>query len=203
MAFRTSAVLSVQSTTVAQPLLGSWITAGIGAPSNHPITLTLGTATSSGNDATNLFRPGDPVWLVNADGSGAEAVAISGVSGNTVTLGPQTTMDAIGGPNPVTRFAHASGAFGTGTFIALSWDANNVYVTYEDGATGAWLYLGNAYNMTATYRRIAKLAKVTGGTQPQSYSASMASPGNPFRVSEMWVLGTSVGDLYNVSLRVD
>jgi hypothetical protein len=202
MALRTSAVLSVQSTTVPQPLLGSWITAGIGAPATRPITLTLGTATSSGNDATNLFHPGDPAWIIDPNGANAEAVLISGVSGNTVTLGPQSSMDALGGANPVTRSTHVSGAFGVGSFILLNFDVNNVYVSFEDGATGAWLYLGNAINMTATYRRFAKLAKVAAGTQPQAYGAAESSPGNPFRTSEFWVLGTNVGDLYNAAFCV-
>jgi len=196
MALRTSAVLSVQSTTVPQPLLGSWITAGIGAPATRPITLT------PGNDATNLFHPGDPAWIIDPNGANAEAVLISGVSGNTVTLGPQSSMDALGGANPVTRSTHVSGAFGVGSFILLNFDVNNVYVSFEDGATGAWLYLGNAINMTATYRRFAKLAKVAAGTQPQAYGAAESSPGNPFRTSEFWVLGTNVGDLYNAAFCV-
>ena len=50
MPFRSFGVFKLQSSTVPQPLVGSWITAGIGGPSNAPLTLTLGTAMNAGND---------------------------------------------------------------------------------------------------------------------------------------------------------
>ena len=200
MAFRAGAVAKVQSTTVAQPLIGSWITAGIGAPSRVPLTITLGTATDNNTDALDFFQVGDPVLLINPNGANAETCRIQSIAsgaGNTVTLGPQNDNG-----NNVTRYSHVSGVFGTGTFIALATDNQNFYVQYEDGATGAWLYLGNQYNMTAIFHRFTKLAKVPAGVQPYSYSASENFFGAPFRMSEIWVLGTSVGDLFNVSLGV-
>lgn len=201
MAFRTFVNFKALSTTVPQPLIGSYITAGIGAPSNVPITLTLGAVSSAGNDATNIFVKGEYAWLINPDGTGGEKAWISGVSGNTVTLGSQTQY-AIGdsGLSPVTQRTHVSGAFGTGTFIALYYDFNNLFVEFEDGGTGTFLYLGNAYNMTAAYRRIAKLAKTSSGAMPSSYSVTQTSPGNPFQTSELWVLGTAANDLYNANI---
>ena len=201
MAFRTfGSTFAVASTVTPQPLVGSWVTAGLGGPSQNLLTLTLGTATSSGNDAANIFVPGDTAFLINPDGSNSEAVLITAVKNNTVTLGTQTTSAAIGGQNPVTVYQHASGVLGTGTFIALLANFNNVYITYEDGAVGQWLYIGNSYAMTATAHRIAKLAKVATNTMPYSYSASASSPANPFSSNEPWVLGTSVADAYNVTL---
>lgn len=203
MAFRVfGSTFAVASTTVPQPLVGSWVTAGLSKPAQNPLVLTLGTATASGNDAANIFRAGDQAWLINADGTNAEPVNIGAVLNNTVILEPQNVGAVVGGINPVTVYQHASGAIGTGTFIALQLSFNNMYITYEDGATGQWLYLGNKWNMTATANRIAKLAKVAANTMPYSYSATETSPGNPFSLSELWTLGTTVADTYNVSLCV-
>lgn len=201
MAFRTGAVMSVQSTSVPQPFWGSWISAivtgSLRGANVQPITLTLGTQTSAGQDASNLFIPGDPVWLIDPNGANAEACRIQGISGNNVTLGPQNDYG-----NYVTRFPHVAGAFGTGTFISLGIDANNLFIQYEDGATGQWLYLGNQWNMTATFKRIVKLSKVTAASQPFNFNATENFFGSPFRLSELWILGTSVADLYNVSLGI-
>ena len=196
MGFRSFGTFKVASSTVAMPLLGSWITAGIAGPSKVPLTLTLGSALNAGNDASQIFSPGDWAYLLNVDGSNGEPVLISAVSGNTVTLGNQTTHAEPGGANPVTTLTHASGAFGTGTFIMLKLDVNNLVVQYEDGGTGPWLYIGNQWNMTAAFKRIVKLAKVTSGIQPYSWSATENSAGNPFNTVEMWVLGSTAGDLY-------
>jgi hypothetical protein len=203
MAFRTfGSTFAVASTVIPQPLVGSWVTAGLDGPAKNPITLTLGTATSSGNDAANIFRPGDQAWLINAGGTNPEPVLISSVLNNTLILGQQNVGAVVGGINPVTIYQHASGGIGTGTFILLQMNFNNIYVTLEDGATGQWLYLGNAWNMTATSHRISKLAKVAANVMPYFYSASESSPANPFSSSELWTLGTTVADTYNVSLCV-
>jgi hypothetical protein len=202
MAFRTFAVFKIQSNTVPQPMVGSWISAGIGGPSNAPITLTLGTATSAGNDATNIFKAGDHALLLDPSGANAEDVYISAVSGNTVSLGPKAQLGTgPGGLSPVTEFSHVSGAFGTGTFITPNGQANNLFVACEDGNTGTWLYIGNAFNMTATFRRIVKLAKTAAGVMPFNYGATENFFGAPFPMSELFVFGT-LNDLYNVSFAI-
>jgi hypothetical protein len=197
MAFETAALMKLAG-AVPQPLIGSWITAGVGitTPSRQPLTLTLGNACSAGNDAAQLFGLGDPVLLIDPNGANGENCRISAVSGNTVTLGPQNDDQ-----NWVTRYPHVAGAFATGTFISLGIDVNNVYVQTEDGNTGAWFYIGSQYNFTAAFGRISKLAKVVAGVQPYSYSASENFFGAPFRASELWVLGTA-GDQWTPTLGV-
>ena len=197
MPFRTFAVLTIQSTTVPQPLVGSWITAGIGAPSNQPLTLTLGTASSAGNDATNIFQAGDDVLLIDPAGT-RENARISSLTGNTVTLGYKHAQPT-GNIVPVTELPHVSGAFGTGTFIIPALSIKGLFVAREDGATGTWQYIGNAYNMSATFRRIVKLANEASGVMPYNYSADASYFGDPISAGELWTLGLSVGDGYNVS----
>lgn len=203
MAFRTFGVFKVQSTSVPQPLVGSWISAGISGASNAPITLTLGTALNAGNDAAQIFNAGDHALLIDPSGSNAEDVYISSVSGNTVTLGYKTGYGAgqPSGQGVVTEKAHISGVFATGTFIIPNGQANNLFVACEDGNTGTWFYIGNAYNMTAVFRRIVKLAKTASGTMPFNYGATENFFGNPFAMSELWAFGTS-GDQYNVSFAI-
>lgn len=192
MAFRTVALMHIQSTSVAQPLIGSFITAGLSGPVSQPVNVTLGTMVGSDSvpyDAEAIFRVGDPVWLVDPDGSDGEPARISGLpGGNQVTLGPQQGSPR-GVVNPVTLNTHASGAFGTGTFILLHQMVNNIFVQLEDGTSGTWAYIGDAWNFTATYRRIAKLAKVASAAMPYNYNASETTGGNPFLTSELWILG--------------
>lgn len=200
MALRTGATSKVMSTVIPQPLIGSWISATnspLNAKSRVPITVTLGTVSSVGNDATNFFAGGDQVLLIDPSGQNAENCRVQSVAGNTLTLGVQNDDG-----NFVIRNPHIAGAFGTGTFIALATDVNNVYVTFEDGSTGLWLYLGNQFNMTATFRRFGKLAQTPANTQPVAFNASENFYGAPFRVSEWWVLGTTVNDLYNYSMGI-
>ena len=201
MSFRTGAVTKVASTSVPQPFWGSWITAvtvgSLAGANTRPITLTLGTACNAGNDATQLFIPGDPVWLIDPNGTNGEACLISGISGNNITLGPQNDDK-----NYVTRNPHVAGAYGTGTFILLNIDVNNFFIQFEDGATGQWLYLGNQYNFTAAFKRIVKLSKVALNSQPFNFNATENFYGSPFRVSELWILGTNTSDTYSVSLGI-
>lgn len=201
----------VQSTTVAQPLVGSWVTAGLSNPSDSALTLTLGTASASGNDATNIFGGASYAMsirqavLVDPAGGNREVVNISAVSGNTITLGVQTTHELQSGrtrDNPVTRFSHVSGAFGTGTFIIPFLEVNNILVFFEDGATGQWLYLGNSLAMTALSHSFAKIAKVASGVQPISYTMTNNSPSNSFDTDEFMVLGTTVGDTYRAAFSI-
>lgn len=203
MAFRTFAVFAIQTTNTPQPLCGSWVTAGLGNPSNAPITLTLGAATTSGNDATNIFAVGSHALLINPPGSAlganAEDVYIGAVSGNTVTLNPKASLGTQpGGLSPVTELAHTSGVFNTGTFIIPNFHANNMFVAREDGGTGVWMYIGNNPSMTATFRRIVKLNNVGANVMPFNYSATENFFGAPFAVSEIYVMGTAA-DQYNVS----
>jgi hypothetical protein len=130
------------------------------------------------------------VWLIDPNGSHGEPAMIQSVNGvaNQVTLGLQTT-GGIAGNNPVTTYPHVAGAFGTGTFIALALDVNNTLVQLEDGTGSTFAYIGVAYNMTATYRRIFKLPKVGSGSNPFYWDASESFGGNPFRLSELWILG--------------
>lgn len=196
MPFRTFAEFALQSSSVPQPLVGSWITAGIGAASKVPINVTLGTQTVSPNvDATAVFKAGEHALLVDPAGTNVEDVAITAIlSADRVTIGLQNQT------NVATRFAHASGVFGTGCFILPHILFNNLYVQPEDGNTGA-LYVGNAFNMTATFRRIVKLWFVGTGAQPVDFGSTMGMAGNPFDLSELWALGTS-GDKYTVALPV-
>ena len=106
-----------------------------------------------------------------------------------------------GGAGVVTEYSHASGAVGTGSWIILNETVNNMLVTFEDGGTGNFMYLGNSYNMSPTFRRIFKMPKVASLQNPYYYSASENFGGNPFAVSELWVYGT-ISDTYNVSFAV-
>jgi hypothetical protein len=188
--------------------MGSWIVSGIGGPSNVPFTVTLGDAAAASGftDAQAIFRTGDPVWLIDPNGKNAEPAMVTSVSGavtNQITLGNQQTSGG-GVANPVTLNSHVSGVLGTGTFILLKQPANNVYVQMEDNTGGTFSYIGDSYAMTATYRRIVKLAKVSSGTQPQSWTATEYFGGNPFDSSELWILGGSgnSNDGYTPSLEL-
>jgi len=204
MAFRTTALMHIQSTTVPQPLMGSFITAGIGAPASVPITVTLGTICAGDStvyDAEALFRVGDVVWLIDPDNTHGEPARISALpGGNQLTLGQQQGSPG-GVNNPVTLNTHISGAFGTGTFIALHRSVNGIFVQMEDGTAGTWAYIGDSPLMTATYRRIVKLAKVSSAAQPQSWTATEYSAGNPLLTSELWILGgaSNSNDGYTVA----
>jgi hypothetical protein len=204
VAFLTFAALTIQSATVPQPLTGSWISAGLSAPTDVPITITLGTASVTGSDASNLFRAGQEAWLINVDGSGAESVIVGAVSANTLTLNPKHLSTRDAAISPVTQYPHASGAFGTGTFIAPHLQVNSAFVQGIGGAGGAYLYIGNAYNMTANYRLIAAISKVASGVQPYFWNSTESSPGNPFISSELWILGGAglTTDSYSPSFNV-
>lgn len=195
MSFRTFGSLKIQSTTIPQPLIGSWIQAGIGAPSNVPFPVTLGVAASGSGftDAQVLFRAGDPVWLVDPNGKNAEPAIVASVAGavtNQITLGVQQSSGG-GKDNPVTINPHVNGPLGIGTFILLKHEVNNVYVQMEDNTSGAFSYIGDYYAMTSTYRRIVKLAKVASGSQPLAWSAAENFGGNALDTSELWILGGS------------
>jgi len=203
---RTFPLLHVQSTTVAQPLAGTWITAGIGAPSNYPLTLTLGSAAAgSGYNDSLIFQPGDPVLLIEPNGTNFEIATVGSIGGiaNTLTLIPGNGAPA-GNTNPVTQFKHTSGAFGTGTFIMLGIDANSVFVQPADNNAGTYMYFGTAYNMTATFRCIMELPKVATGQNPYFFSSSILPGINPIRANELWVLGGSgnSSDAYRLSYSV-
>jgi hypothetical protein len=212
MAFRTAGTFTIAATNTPQPLFGSWVTAvspgtAFAQAAGAPLTLTLGTAQSSGNDASQIFQGnGEPAWLVDPSGSNkggvnAEEVRIAAVLNNTLTLGPKT-ITTPKTTNPFTENPHVAGSIGVGSFIIPKQMLNNFLVQYEDGGTGPFLYLGNYMLMTANLYRFYKLASVGTGTQPYFYNASMTSPGNPYDASELWVMGTS-GDKYNVSLNID
>lgn len=206
MAYRTSGVFKIASSSYPQPMFGSWITAcsptgGIVSPAGAAVTLTLGSAQNSGNDAAQIFVAGEDVWLINPDGSGAEQCHTQAISGNTLTLGEKHATN-LSGRQPVTEYAHAVGAIGTGTLIFPKQMLNSYLIDLEDGGSGTFLYLGNRYNMTGVLWRYYKLAKTTSGAQPQFYNPTMYSPGNPFDLSELWVYGTA-SDLYNVTLFID
>jgi len=206
MAYRTFPLLHIQSTSVAQPLVGSWITAGIGAPAGSPITLTLGTVCAgSGYNDSNLFAPGDQAFLIDPNGTNYEVVSVLSIGGiaNTIIIGPQQGSPG-GVPNPVTLNKHVSGAYGTGTFIGLALDINNAFVQPEDGNAGTFVYIGNAYNMTATYHRVAKMPKVPSTQNPYYWNSSLTTGVNPVHTSELWILGGSgnSSDGYNVAYAV-
>jgi hypothetical protein len=206
MAFRTASTFTVAATDTPQPLFGSWVTAvspanGFAQPSSSALTLTLGTATSSGADANQIFTPGEPAWLIDPNGAHGEEVRIAAVLNNTVTLGPKTITTLLN-TYPFTEYPHVAGSIGIGTFIMPKQMVNNFLVDLEDGGTGTFLYLGNAFNMTAVYRRYYKLAKVAAGVQPYFFNAGEFSQGNPIDISESWVYGTG-GDSWNVSIMID
>ena len=104
MAFRVSPLLTIASSSSPQPAFGSWVTAGAGftAPAGSPITLTLGTAAASGNDASQMFIAGEAAWLVDPNGANGEDVRIASVLNNTVTLGPKTITTSKGQAYPFT-----------------------------------------------------------------------------------------------------
>lgn len=216
MAYRKiGSTFKIGTTNTPQPLLGSWVTAATGsfatAPASSPVTLTLGTASTSGNDAANIFTPGEPAWLQVPAGAAApyvsgsgETVLIKSVSGNTVVIGNQTDMSASGGPNPVTRAAggYPVGALGTGAYLFPKQVSSNFLVMFEDGGTGTFLYIGCDYRMTATAYRIFKLAKTATGGAPAYYSSGLMAPGNSFDASEWFVYGTA-NDIFAVIVQVD
>ena len=113
-----------------------------------------------------------------------------------------TDSSAQGGLNPVTRFAHVAGVVGTGTYILPKQMANNFLVTYEDGGTGLFMYVGCSPLMTATAFRIFKLPITTLNSNPFYYNSAMFSPGNPFDLAEIFMFGTT-GDKYNPSIVID
>jgi hypothetical protein len=216
MAYRTSGVFVLGSSTIPQPLFGSWVTAvspanGFATGSGAPLTLTLGTAQNAGHDAIQIFQQGEQAWLVdpsssNKGGVHGEVVTIASIvsptSNNQVVLGPKTNVSSGGISNMFTENPHVAGAIGTGSWLIPKQLINNFLVQYEDNGAGPFLYLGNSMNMTAVLYRFFKMASVSLNSQPAFYDASMTSPGNPYDVSELWVLGTS-GDLYDVSLNID
>lgn len=212
MAYRTSGKFTVASSTIPQPLFGSWVTAvspatGFQQAASAPLVLTLGTAQAAGNDASQIFQQGEPAWLVDPSGSNkggvhGETVTIAAISGNTLTLGPKTSQPANGQiAAPFTEYPHVAGVVGTGSWIIPKQLLNNFLVQYETGGTGSYLYLGNSMLMTATLWRFFEMAAQASG-QPSFYTASMTSPGNPYDLSELWVFGTA-GDSWTASINVD
>ena len=196
MALLTFPRFQVQSTTVAQPLTGSFITAGIGGPSNQPLTLTLGNlCTGSGFSDSQVFIPGCQAMLIDPGGGNVEIVTVASIVGganvNQIKLGPKTNVTAGGSSNPFTERSHVSGGFNTGTWILLHTNANAIFVQPEDGNSGTFMYFGNDIAMTPTFSRAVKLAKVASGSQPTTFSSTESSPSNPFITSEWWVLGGS------------
>ena len=204
MAFRVSPLMAIASSSYPQPAFGSWVTAGTGftAPSGVPLTLTLGTAAASGNDASQMFMQGEGAWLVDPNGTHAEEVRIKSILNNTVTLGPKTLTTSGGFSYPFTEYPHVAGVIGTGTYIIPKQMCNNILIVYEDNGTGPWLYIGKSCLFTATYMRIFKLPASASGIFPTYYDAAMFSPGNPFDLSELFVSGVA-GDQYTTSLNVD
>ena len=207
MAMLTFPRFAVQSTTVAQPMIGSFITAGIGAPSDQLLTLTLGNlCAGSGFSDSQLFIPGSEALLIDPGGLRAETVRVksivTGANVNQIVLGPKTNVRADGRANPVTELTHVSGAFNTGTWILLHVQFNSIFLQPEDGGAGAFMYFGSAINMTPTYKRAVKLASASSGSQPNAFSSTQSSPGDPFISSEWWVLGGSgnSNDAYIVAL---
>lgn len=207
MAYRTGPVFKVAATNTPQPMFGSWVTAvapaaGFNQAAGAPLVLTLGTAANAGNDAAQIFVPGEAVWLIDPNGAHGETAYIASILNNTVTLGPKTSQPLSGAGYPYTEFPHVVGGIGVGTFIFPKQIFNNYLIDLEDGGTGTFLYLGNAWNMTAVFRRFYKLAKTAAGVQPQFYDAGMFSAGNSFDLSELYVYGT-IGDLWNMSINVN
>lgn len=196
--------MKIKATNTPQPAFGSWVTAGAGlnAPSDVPIILTLGDASDvADNDATQLFKAGEEAWLVNPDNTHGEPVKIMSIAGNTVTLGPQTTVTPTRS-NPVTLFAHPVGPVGTGAYLIPKQLSNNVLVWYEDGGTGPWLYIGKTPDFTSTINRLFKLAFTTTGTPPAFWNAGLFSPGDPIDLSELYVSGL-IGDHFFTSVGID
>src|SRR5208282_673904 len=96
--FRPSPLCTLRSSTHPQPAFGSWITAvspasGLAQAAGAPLTLTLGNAASSGNDASQMFKPGEAVWLIDPNGANGETAYIASVLNNTVTLAPKTNTN--------------------------------------------------------------------------------------------------------------
>jgi len=195
--------MQVASSSQPQPAFGSWVTAGAGlaAPSDVPITLTLGTACASGNDAAQLFVAGEPAWIVKPDNSLFETVFIKSVTNNTLVLGNQT-LSTPTRDNYVTLNAYPVGAIGTGAFLIPKPNFNNIIVVYEDGGTGPWLYMGKGPLFTSAINRIFKLPNVASGVYPAYWNSAMSSPGNPFDLSEIYIRGTA-GDQFTTSLNID
>lgn len=213
MAYRTSGTFAISAGNTVQPLFGSWVasltpTGGFAGSSGVPLTLTLGSAQASGNDASQIFLPGEPAWLVDPSASkfggvNGEEVRIASISGNTVVLGPKTIHSAKGDAYVFTENSHVAGALGTGSYLIPKQMVNNFLVQYEDGATGPFLFLGNSMLMTGALYRFFKIAAAGTNTQPGFYDASMTSPGNPYDLSELWVYCAHAGDKYNVSINID
>jgi hypothetical protein len=211
MAFRTTCKLVIQSTTQAAPLVGSWVTAGnLSSPTTQPYTVTLGAmaAGSGWPDAAGIFVVGDMIQMWCPYLNNAEPMRVSAIpSPNQLTFGPGTgagvsTYSNATLQNPVAVNSHVNGGFGVGAWVSLLLDCNSIYVQPEDDNTGQWLYIGNSPSMTATYRRIKKLTKVASNAQPNDWTTP-AVIGNPYRVSELWILGTAIGDGYTVTLGVE
>jgi hypothetical protein len=214
VAYRTFCTFKIAAANTPQPLVGSWITLFNGAsgaipPLRAPGSIfTLGTAANAGNDASQIFVPSDPLWLIDpngATGANIEPAVVGQVTGNTLTLAPQTTSTAGSGTDPFTTKPHVAGTFGatagSATFMLLNIDVNNIYVQPQDGSTGPF-YIGNQINFTSAFRRIVKLFATAAGVQPISYSAAESSPGNPFRTSELWIQSATAGDEYSVSFNI-
>ena len=188
-------------------MIGSFVTAGIGAPSNVPLTITLGNLYAGANLAdSNIFIPGNEALLIDPGGTNMETVyvksIVSGANNNQIVLGPKTTVTPGGSANPVTEKSHVSGVFGTGTWILVKVDYNSIFFQPEDGNAGAFIYIGNDIGLSPTNSRIIKLAKVASGSQPNPWSNTASSPSNPFSTAELWVIGGASNnkDGYTVSL---
>jgi hypothetical protein len=201
----------VQSASIAQPLIGSFITAGIGTPTaGIPLTITLGNLSeNSGQYDNQIFTPGSWAVLIDPTGVNMEEVLIQSIVtgaslslANQLVLGPKTNVTAKGVSNPVTENPHVSGGLGVGTWILPKIDFNSILVQPEDGNAGAFIFIGNGYNMTANYKRIIKLAKVAASSQPNAWTNTCSSSGNALISSELWVLASAGGqnDAYTVSL---
>jgi len=204
MAFQTYAQFKIQSTSTAQPVVGSWVTAGFpGVPTKGSVTLTLGTALASGNDASVIFAGGGLAWLVDpgdTTGTSGEEVSIQSVSGNTVTLFPKRNGEVL-------KYNHVNGAFGTGTFIIPIIEMNSFYIQSVPGNAG-FIYFGSNLGLltpsgSPSFRHgIARINKVASTIQPVDFSSAFSFFGNQISSQELWIIADNANDQYQATFSV-
>jgi len=182
MANRTSKKFTIQAGGTPQPLVGTWITAGISPP----------TPDSAGNTLTNIAvndssmfkdKHGDYAYIVSAALTLPERVLVQSVPDGT-----HITVRNL-------QNTRTGGAFGAGDFVSLSLAVNSCYVQCTP-ANAAILYIGSQGIVKATYVNVIAILQPSGAAiQPFEFSDTRYYGPNPSASSDFWIDGTT-GDGY-------
>jgi len=184
MATRAYKYFSITTTNVAQPMVGTTISAAVGT-SDRPQNIAVADST--------IFDQG--TWLIIDTGSSEERMMITKIPDST-----HVTVQIPGGILAPTgcQKAHASGVA-----IRPSRMASHLFIQALDGNAQA-LFVGDDVSAKIDGTRcIAKIPAVFAGGVPGTYVENFSSSAGPntLDMAQFWIVGT-IGDQYLPSIGV-